>query len=159
MPGGNPEVCQLCGQPALQYGNACGGQMGDKVEQLEYYEERWNWRQSGEEQPASSSQPKTTMKSQPVLPLRAMSELVPMQQQGSVSLSSAYITIRDHGDIPGVGSCLGPCSCPRTLQNWPCPTWAAALWRAGPVSQQWQHSGEHPLPPGQHGIELVLVSG
>jgi hypothetical protein len=51
------------------------------VEWLEHYEERWNWRlQGGAEKPAVSSQPalppEATVRSQPQLLLRAMTESV-----------------------------------------------------------------------------------
>ena len=42
------------------------------------------------------------MKSQPVLPVRAMSGLVAMQQQGSVLMSMSPINNKDHVDIPGL---------------------------------------------------------
>lgn len=47
------------------------------------------------------------VKSWPELPLRTMSDLVSMQQQfcvvRSVSIFMAYITTKDHVDIPGLG--------------------------------------------------------
>lgn len=49
------------------------------------------------------------VKSQPVLPLRALSGSVVIQWQGSVAVavSVAHITNKDHGDVPGLGSHLG----------------------------------------------------
>jgi hypothetical protein len=44
------------------------------------------------------------VKSQAELLLRAMSESVTTQWQGSVSISVAYITTRKHGDVPCWGS-------------------------------------------------------
>ena len=48
------------------------------------------------------------MKSQPVLPVRAMSGVVAMQQQGSVLMSMSPINNKDHVDIPGLDYLLGP---------------------------------------------------
>lgn len=47
------------------------------------------------------------MKFQLMLQLKAMSVTMAMQQKGSVSMSVAHISIRDHEDVPGLGSCLG----------------------------------------------------
>lgn len=53
----------------------CGGQMGEKedVEQLGYYEERWNWRVNSWGEEGSPPAARVIM-SQPELPQRAMSE-------------------------------------------------------------------------------------
>ena len=76
----------------------CTDRTEREEEQFENYEERWNWGQeSGKEQPTVSSQPKAIVKSQPVPPLRARSGSVAIQQQKSVSMSSAHITTRHHG--------------------------------------------------------------
>lgn len=45
-------------------------------------------------------------------------------------MSMAYIAIRNHGDIPGLGSHLGPNRRPRVEQNCPMPHW---LWCSGEV--------------------------
>lgn len=50
--------------------------------------------------------PESTMKFQLMLQLKAMSVTMAMQQKGSVSMSVAHISIRDHEDVPGLGSCL-----------------------------------------------------
>lgn len=78
--------------------------------------------------------------------VRSISGFMAMQYQGSVSISMACITIRDHADIPGLGChCLGPWRYPRAVQSWPCHSLAVALWKAGPTSHQLQHSGEWAL--------------
>ena len=41
------------------------------------------------------------VRSQPKLLLKTMSISVPIQPQGSVSMSMAHITTREHGDVPG----------------------------------------------------------
>jgi hypothetical protein len=49
------------------------------------------------------------MKFKPVLPLRAMSGPVAMQNQGSVSICVTHITTKGHADLPGLGCHLGAC--------------------------------------------------
>lgn len=99
------------------------------------------------------------MKSQPMLLLRVISGSMAMQQQGSVWMSTAHITTRDHRDIcpwsrqlPGTTwmsrDCteLGPhvvgCG---ILERWPHLSPDAALGRARPV------------PHPSNRVELVLV--
>lgn len=38
------------------------------------------------------------------------------------------------GDIPGLGSCWGSHGCPWVLENWPCPSLVAVLWKDGLIS-------------------------
>lgn len=96
------------------------------------------------------------LRSQQELPLRAMYESVAIQWQGSVSMSVAHVTNREHGDVPG--SHRGTTGCPGAVQNWPPPltaygtleslphfSLAAALGRAGPA-----------LCPGNT-MELILA--
>lgn len=40
----------------------------------------------------------------PVLPLKAMSGSMVMQQQGSVSISVDHITTKGHEDVPGLAA-------------------------------------------------------
>lgn len=60
-----------------------------------------------------------------------MSESVAMQQQRSVLMPMAHVITEEHGDDPGKGSNMGPCGYPGAVQNWPHPSLATALWRAG----------------------------
>lgn len=53
-----------------------------------------------------------------------MSGSVVMQSQWLVLISIAPITTRDHGDIPGMCSHLGPLGCPDYEQNWHLPSLA-----------------------------------
>lgn len=78
--------------------------------------------------------PKATVKSQSVLPLKAMSAFAAIQQKGMVVKSMAHMTIRDHGGVPGLNSCQEPHRCLRAVQNWSCPSLPAALWRVGLIS-------------------------
>lgn len=52
-------------------------------------------------------------------------------------MSVVHITTRDHGDIPGLGSHLGPCSCLRAVQNW-----LVMLLASCSTQESWPH-----LPP------------
>lgn len=73
------------------------------------------------------------VKSQPALPLRAISMFVVMQQQGSVSMSMTHITteaIRTSLDWAAVPDHI---DVQRVSQNWPHPSLAATLERMGPV--------------------------
>lgn len=56
--------------------------------------------------------PEAVMKPPPMLLLRTISESVAIQWQGSMSMSVAHITTRDHGVVQGLGSHLGPCGYP-----------------------------------------------
>lgn len=89
-----------------------------------YYEERWNSGVACYEWPALPCG--TIMKSQPELPLKAMSGSVAMQHQRSVSMSMAHITVREYEDIPGWSNHQGPCECPEAGQNW--------LWCSGELA-------------------------
>lgn len=60
---------------------------------------------------------------------------VTMHWQGSVSISMAHITTKDHENIPCQGSRLGASRCQRVMQSWPHPSLAVALGRAGSVPQ------------------------
>lgn len=58
---------------------------------LKHHENRQNWRQGGgEEQPALLSE--AMVMSQPMVPPRAMSGSIALQQQGSVSSSVTHVT-------------------------------------------------------------------
>lgn len=84
------------------------------------------------------------VKSQPVLPLLAMSGSMDIQEQGSMSMFIAHIATKDYAGIPGPGSLLGPRISPRAVQSWPGPSLAwlseelvtslsVALRNAGPA--------------------------
>lgn len=47
------------------------------------------------------------VKTQPDLPLRTLSKSVVIQQHGSVSMSVAHATSKDHEDVTGLGCFLG----------------------------------------------------
>ena len=122
------------------------------VEQLEHCEERWDWGfEGGEEEPGMGGQP--SVRSQPELPLKAMSESVGYAVAGvGVNVYDSYYT-REHGDVPGPGSCWGPGGCPGAVHNWSCLSWmqcsgelASSISRAGST----QESSPCTLP-GQHG--------
>lgn len=70
--------------------------------------------------------------SQPVVMLRAVIESMAMQWQGSALMSVAQDSTKDRVDTPSLASYLGPCKCPRAVQNWPQLS-AAALRGAGPA--------------------------
>lgn len=83
--------------------------------QLKHYEERWYWRlEDEEENPVTRAQPKGQARSQPELPLKAMTESVATQWQGSVSclwlvlplenmaMSLVRAAARDHVDVQGL---------------------------------------------------------
>lgn len=53
------------------------------------------------EYPVKKTPPEAIVRSQPKLPVRAMSESMAMKWQGSVSMSMSHITTREHGDAPG----------------------------------------------------------
>jgi hypothetical protein len=40
---------------------------------------------------------------------------------GSVLMFVAHITTKDHAGIPSLGCPLGPCRCPRAVQDWSWP--------------------------------------
>ena len=81
----------------------------DKWSSSEYCEERWNWRLEGREKWLALP-PGAMMRSQPELPLGAMSRSVTMQQQGSVthitarepSKSLVRAAAEDHMDVQGL---------------------------------------------------------
>jgi hypothetical protein len=83
------------------------GRERKKSGQLEHYEERGNWRLKGrKESPVLSVQP--MVRPQPGLPLRAVSESMSPQQQGSVWISVTHVITREHGELPGQDSCRDP---------------------------------------------------
>lgn len=98
------------------------------------------------------------MKSQPLLPLRAMAGYVVMQLQASVSMSMIYVTTRDHEDVPRLGSHLGP---QRSCGSSSAPSLVMSLWKAGPTSHQWQNLGQREIPAPHLGstAKLILVQG
>lgn len=61
------------------------------------------------------------VRSQPELLLRAMSESVAAQWQRSMLMLVAYITTREHRDIPGQGSLWGLLGCPGVYSSVPAP--------------------------------------
>lgn len=70
-------------------------------------------------------------KSQPVLPLRAMSGFLAMQHQGLEAMSLAHIIMRD---IPGLACHQGIIGgCPGAGQNWSGLSLVATLRRVGSV--------------------------
>lgn len=80
----------------------CGEQTEEeKAGQFEHCGRQWDWRPEGErkrgrtycEYPALLSEP--MVKSQPLLPLRAMSGSMALEQQGSVSTSLTHVTTKD----------------------------------------------------------------
>lgn len=93
----------------------------------------------------SAPPPEAVMKSQSILPMRAMSGSLVMPLQGSVSISIAHITNTVHAGIPGLGSHLGP--------------------QISPSISQWlRYSGEMSLPLTNCStqgstVELALVGG
>ena len=90
------------------------------------------------EYPVKRTPPETILWFQPKLPLRSMSEFKSMQLQGSVLMSVAHITTREHGDVPGWGSCGGPQGLCRTGLT---PHWGNGK-RAVPALHQLQHLRE-----------------
>lgn len=123
---------------------------GRETEQFEYFEERemdletQGWRGIACGKPALLPEP--VVKSQAGLPLRVMCGSLAMLQQGAVLMSMIYITTRDHGDAPGLGSCLGSRRYPTavldltltlrgcgTLESWARVLLVAVLRRVGSV--------------------------
>lgn len=94
------------------------------------------------------------VRSQLELSLRAMTESLAIQWQGSMSMLVAHVTTREHGAVPGKGSRQGPRGRPGAVSSLPCPSLGLTLWRAGP--SWWQHSGE-PRPGST--VELALTAG
>lgn len=74
----------------------------------------------------------------PALPPWAVVKSV--QRQGSVSMSMAHISSREHGDVCGPGSFWEPHRCSEAVHSLPCPSLDAACWRAGPISHRLQNS-------------------
>lgn len=73
--------------------------------------------------------PEALVKSQSMLLLRAMSGSVTMYPQGSVSVSVAHITTKDHAEVPGLGCAelVPPFTGCVTLESWPPLELAAAV--------------------------------
>lgn len=63
---------------------------------------------------------------QPKLSLRAMSESM-SERQGSVLMSMTHVTTREHGNVPGQGSCLRQPGYSGTVPNRPHPSFGAEL--------------------------------
>lgn len=75
-----------------------------------------------------------------------MSGSVAAQLQGSVSMSVAYITTREHGDVPGVGSAGNHMDIQGgAVHDWSCSSLDLMLWKTGPASPQQQHYEEQAL--------------
>lgn len=85
------------------------------------------------------------MRSQPDLPLKAMSESVTMQYQGLVSTSLGHITIREYGDVPVRAAARDDMDVQGLCITAPTPHWMRQLWRDGIIFHQLQHSGERSL--------------
>lgn len=106
------------------------------LEQSEHYEERWNRRLEGGEEETFCEWPALS----PVLRLHPAKGhdfvFMATQQQGLVPMSMTRATSREHGEVPGQGSCLGSHSCPPAVQNWPGSSLVVALWSAGPICHQ-----------------------
>jgi hypothetical protein len=80
----------------------CAGHMTEKMWSSLSIVKRWNWMLSVERSSLLwALPPQVLVMSQPKLPLRAISESVTIQQQGSVLISVSQITTGEHGDIPG----------------------------------------------------------
>ena len=74
------------------------------------------------------------VKSQSQMTLMAMSRSKATQWQGSVLVSVAHITTRQHEDIPGY---------PGDVKSWHSPSLAAVPKRPDlPLTGEWQHSGK-----------------
>lgn len=56
-----------------------------------------------------------------------------MQCQGSVSILMTHIMTGENGDIPGWGSCWGPCGYPGLQRPGPAPHWLPGFWRTCPA--------------------------
>jgi hypothetical protein len=89
--------------------------MGEKtVEWLEHYEEGtgdWRVERSSLFFECPVLPPGAMGRTQSELLMRAMSESMTMQWQGLMLMSLAYITTREHGDVPGWSSSSGPPGC------------------------------------------------
>lgn len=80
---------------------------------------------------------------------------------GSVLISMAHITTREHGDIRGRGSYWGPCGRPGVVQSCLHLSLAVALWRVGfisltvkgPCTSPREHHG---VGPGSWGLGEVI---
>jgi hypothetical protein len=88
----------------------------------------------------ASRAPETMEKSQPVLLLMTTSGSVAIQLL-RLCRCPCLITTRKHGDVPGLGSRLGPYRCPRTGKNWLRPSLAAVPQRAALPPPQSLNSG------------------
>lgn len=77
-----------------------------------------------------------------VLPLKAMSESMALQEQRSMSMFMAHATNKGHVDLPGLGCHLGVMLMSRGYAELTRPSPAVALGRAGPTSHQQQLSAE-----------------
>lgn len=124
----------------------CGGQIGEReVEQLEHYEERWNW---------LAPAPGAMVRSQPELSLRVMFE--PMTAAtGLVLMSMTHMSLvraasghhKDHVDVHGL--CItgpSPHWMQRALESWSHLS-SLANSRTGerrPCALPRQHSGTGP---------------
>lgn len=85
--------------------------------------------------------PATKVRSQPKWALRAQSESVVIQQKGLVKMSVAPITTREHAE-----SLFGAATREHVnVYNWSSFSLDATFWRAGPISDWRQHSGEDTL--------------
>ena len=82
-----------------------------------------------------------------LLLLKVMSGFIPTQLLGSVSMSLAHITIRDHGDIPGQAATKDYMGCPGAVQSLAHLSLAVALERMVSVPS-----------PGSP-VELTLEAG
>jgi hypothetical protein len=77
------------------------------------------------------------VRSQPELLLRTMSGSVAIQLQGSVLMSIAYVTTREHGDVPDAGSARDHIDIQGgAVHDWPCPLLDLVFWKTDPNSHQ-----------------------
>lgn len=77
--------------------------------------------------------PEVMVKFQPVLSLRATSEFLTKEQQGSLLLVT-HITTRSMKISLVWAIAMGPCRCSVAVENWFYLLLAGVLWRAGLTS-------------------------
>lgn len=87
--------------------------------------------------------------SQHVLPLRAVSGSMVMQQLFFVLIFMTYVAIKDHADICGLDREYH--RSPNAVQRLPGPSLDMALWRTSPTPHLLLHVGEQlHIQAGQH---------
>lgn len=118
-----------------------------EVQQFEHYEES----QRGVVWPALP--PGATLRSQPKLPVRAMSGSGSIQP---VLMSVAPITTREHGDIPSYGSHGDHTYVQGLCRTGPASHW---LWHFGDLTTSHQSQYSDPALHTSSPVELSLVVG